>query len=98
YTPIQLGGLYAFPAGADASGQTVAVIELGGGYRTSDLQRYFASLGFATMPSVTAVSVAGGINLPGSAADAEVMLDIEVLGAPCCLVSRCPRGLIRCLI
>lgn len=33
YTPIQLGGVYAFPAGADGSGQTVAVIELGGGYQ-----------------------------------------------------------------
>jgi kumamolisin len=33
------------------------------------------------MPSVTAVPVTGGINLPGTTADAEVMLDIEVLGA-----------------
>ena len=81
YTPIQLGGVYAFPAGGDGSGQTVAVIELGGGYQESDLQTYFDSLGLATMPSVTAVSVGGGTNLPGSAADAEVMLDIEVLGA-----------------
>ncbi|HWF71638.1 MAG TPA: S53 family peptidase [Mycobacterium sp.] len=81
YTPIQLGGLYAFPTGADGSGQTVAIIELGGGYRTSDLQAYFASLGLATMPSVSSVSVAGGTNLPGGLADTEVMLDIEVLGA-----------------
>lgn len=81
YTPIQLGGLYAFPAGADDSGQTVAIIELGGGYRKSDLRTYFASLGLAKMPSVTAVSVAGGTNQPGGAADAKVMLDIEVVGA-----------------
>jgi len=80
YTPIQLGELYAFPAGGGA-GHRVAVVELGGGYRTSDLQTYFASLGLATMPSVTAVSVAGGANLPGSVTDTEVMLDIEVLGA-----------------
>jgi kumamolisin len=81
YTPIQLGGLYAFPGGADGSGQTMAVIELGGGYRQSDLQTYFASLGLTTMPSVSAVSVAGGTNLPSGAADTEVMLDIEVIGA-----------------
>jgi kumamolisin len=81
YTPIQLGELYAFPTGADGSGHTVALVELGGGYRTNDLQTYFTSLGLPTMPSVTAVSVAGGANLPGTAADAEVMLDIEVLGA-----------------
>ncbi len=81
YTPVQLGELYAFPTTADGSGQTVAVIELGGGYRAGDLQTYFTSLGLATMPTVTAVPVAGGSNLPGTAADAEVMLDIEVLGA-----------------
>jgi kumamolisin len=33
------------------------------------------------MPSVSAVSVAGGTNLPGGSGDTEVMLDIEVLGA-----------------
>jgi len=81
YTPTQLGALYAFPAGADGAGHTVAVIELGGGYRSSDLQTYFTSLGLTNLPSVTAVSVAGGANLPGTAADAEVLLDIEVLGA-----------------
>jgi kumamolisin len=81
YTPIRLGELYAFPTGADGTGQTVAVVELGGGYRTDDLQTYFTSLGLTTMPSVTAVSVAGAANLPGTAADAEVLLDIEVLGA-----------------
>ena len=37
-------------------------------------------------PAVTAVSVAGGSNAPGGEADAEVMLDIEVIGplAPGC--------------
>jgi kumamolisin len=59
----------------------VAIIELGGGYVTSDLSTYFKSLGLAKTPSVTAVSVAGGKNQPGSDADAEVMLDIEVVGA-----------------
>jgi len=81
YTPIQVGELYGFPAGADGAGHTVAVIELGGGYRDSDLQTYFASLGLPAMPSVTAVSVAGGLNFPGMPADPEVMLDIEVCGA-----------------
>jgi len=34
---LQLGELYAFPTG-DGSGQTAAVVELGGGYHDSDLQ------------------------------------------------------------
>jgi len=81
YTPIQLGALYSFPAGTDGSGQTVAIIELGGGFTTGDLAQYFRSLGIARAPTVTAVGVAGGANQPGGDADGEVMLDIEVIGA-----------------
>jgi kumamolisin len=79
YTPVQIGQLYDFPAG-DGTGQTIAIIELGGGYQQSDLDTYFSGLGLKT-PQVTAVSVDGGANQPGSSADAEVMLDIEVAGA-----------------
>jgi len=79
YTPVQIGQLYAFPAG-DGTGQTIAIIELGGGYQQSDLDTYFSGLGLKT-PSVSAVPVDGGSNQPGSSADAEVMLDIEVAGA-----------------
>jgi kumamolisin len=81
YTPLQVGALYAYPAGTDGSGQAVAVIELGGGFSSSDLATYFSGLGIAKPPTVTAVSVAGGANQPGGAADDEVMLDIEVIGA-----------------
>jgi kumamolisin len=80
YTPPQVGQLYNFPAGTDGNGQTIAIIELGGGYQQADLDTYFKSLGLAT-PSITAVSVDGGGNTPGGAADAEVMLDIEVCGS-----------------
>lgn len=79
YTPVQVSALYGFPAGATASGQTIGIIELGGGYRAADLTAYFKTLGLPA-PAVTAVSVDGGKNTPGSAsgADGEVMLDIEV--------------------
>jgi kumamolisin len=79
YTPVQIGQLYAFPAG-DGTGQIIAIIELGGGYQQADLDAYFSGLGLKT-PSVSAVSVDGGSNQPGSSADAEVDLDIEVAGA-----------------
>ena len=64
---------------AMANGQTIGIIELGGGYRTADLTAYFKSLG-QKAPQVTAVSVDQGKNTPGNAngADGEVMLDIEV--------------------
>jgi len=82
YTPVQVGQLYQFPQGATASGQTIGIIELGGGYRTKDLSAYFKGLGL-TAPKLTAVSVDRGKNTPGNAngADGEVMLDIEVSAA-----------------
>lgn len=41
FTPPQLASLYQFPQG-DGSGECVGIIELGGGYSTSDLKSYFA--------------------------------------------------------
>jgi kumamolisin len=80
FTPPQVAQLYNFPQGVTGAGQTVAIIELGGGYSTADLSTYFQQLGVKE-PAVTAVSVDGGQNTPGSDADAEVMLDIEVIGS-----------------
>jgi kumamolisin len=79
YTPVQVGELYQFPKGAKAAGQTIGIIELGGGYRAADLTAYFKKLG-QPAPKVIAVSVDKGKNTPGKAngADGEVMLDIEV--------------------
>ena len=83
YTPLQLGTEYNFPAGTDGSGQTIAIIELGGGFAQSELDTYFGGLGI-TGPSVTAIGVDGAANQAGSdpqGADGEVLLDIEVAGA-----------------
>jgi kumamolisin len=79
-TALQVASLYNFPAGTDGTGQTIAIIELGGGYTQSDLDMYFSGLGLDT-PSVTAVGVDGGSNSPGQPADGEVELDIQVAGA-----------------
>ena len=82
YTPVQIAQLYGFPAKASAAGQTIGIIELGGGYRTADLTAYFKTLGMKA-PAVVAVSVDKGKNAPSNAqgADGEVMLDIEVSAA-----------------
>lgn len=80
YPPQQVARRYRFPTGADGTGQTVAVIELGGGYRPADLRSYFTAQGLRT-PRISAVSVDGARNTPGGSADAEVALDIEVIGA-----------------
>ena len=81
FTPAQVARLYDFPEGT-GQGQAIGIIELGGGFRTEDLQAYFSELGIP-VPSVSAVSVDGGQNAPSGdprSADAEVMLDIEAAG------------------
>jgi kumamolisin len=83
YPPNQVADIYQFPAGTTGAGQTIAVIELGGGYSDSDLATYFGGLGI-DVPSVTAAGVDGGSNEPGSdpdGADVEVALDVDVIGA-----------------
>ena len=84
FTPLELGRVYRFPAGTDGSGQTLAILELGGGYTQADLDEYWASIGLADPPTVTAVGVDGAGNAPEgdpNGADGEVLLDIEVAGA-----------------
>jgi kumamolisin len=82
FTPPQLAKLYEFPTGLDGTGQCIAIIELGGGYRTADIKAYFQKLGLP-VPKVKTVRVDGATNQPSSAdsADGEVMLDIEVAAA-----------------
>ena len=46
----------------DGKGECVGIIELGGGYRTVDLQTYFQGLGISPAPNVRAVSVDHGKN------------------------------------
>lgn len=83
YAPTSLAALYDFPHGLDGTGQTIGIIELGGGYDSGDLQKYFANLGVHE-PDVITVPVDGSDNSPTGSAngpDGEVMLDIEVAGA-----------------
>jgi kumamolisin len=87
FNPPQVAQLYNFPTGVNGAGQTIGILELGGGYNASDLSSYFAGLSI-TEPRVTAISVDGAANspnLPSSPtdpnADGEVALDIEVAGS-----------------
>ena len=83
FTPPQLAQLYDFPTGLDGTGQCIAIIELGGGYRNTDLKAYFSQLKIP-LPKVTSIAVDGAHNHPTgdpNSADGEVMLDIEVAAA-----------------
>jgi kumamolisin len=84
----QMSSIYQLstpPAVLSAGGRVnIAIISLGGGFKSSDLKRYWASenLG-ATTPSVYSVSVGGATNSPGDSADIENLLDIQVAGSVC---------------
>lgn len=82
FNPPQVAALYDYPTGVSGAGETIGIIELGGGYNTSDITTYFGGLGI-TPPTVVAVSVDGGTNAPGdpNGADGEVALDIQVAGS-----------------
>ncbi|MGH9407951.1 MAG: S53 family peptidase [Vicinamibacterales bacterium] len=83
YAPPQVAAFYQFPTSVTGAGQTIAIIELGGGYKAADLTAYFDGLRLAT-PSVTAVSVDGARNAPTgdpNGPDGEVLLDVEIAGA-----------------
>jgi kumamolisin len=84
FSPVTVAELYSFPQG-DGSGQTVGIIELGGGFRPGDLKTYFNGVGIRNHPTVLAFSVDNATNRPGTLhhpdpANGEVMLDIEVIG------------------
>ena len=82
YTPLQVARAYSFPNNKGAN-QTIALIELGGGFSSSDLTTYWQQLGVPPV-SVTAIGVDNATNSPSgdpASADGEVTLDIQVAGA-----------------
>jgi kumamolisin len=87
FIPPQVAQVYNFPpapSGTSAgAGQTIGIIELGGGYNPTDLTNYFSQTIGVKPPTVTDVTLDGGSNDPTNpnSADAEVLLDIEVAGS-----------------
>ena len=80
FYPPQVAALYSFPPNTDGKGQSIAILELGGGYVTSDLATYFKAIG-VPLPESVPISVDGATNNPTgptSGDNGEVNLDIEV--------------------
>ena len=82
FTPLQIAQLYDFPTGVDGTGQSIGIVELGGGFSQTDFDTYLSGLGVKAQ-TVTIVSVDGATSSPGqnSNVDVEVMLDAEITGA-----------------
>ena len=87
-TPPGVAGLYQFPQGVDVSGQTIGILEFGGGYNADDVMSYCKGLGVKN-PVLKSVAIAPAANTPeGNVNDVkfgdtdfEVLLDIEVIAA-----------------
>ena len=79
-TPPTVAKLYDFPTN-NAAGQTIAILEFGGGYKIADIQNYFNNVVHLPVPAVVTVGVDGATNSPGQSADLEVVLDIDVAGS-----------------
>jgi hypothetical protein len=83
FTFSAIARLYDFPPGLNGRGQTIGLIELGGGFRKSDLKTFFAEMNLPE-PDVKSVSVDGAHNQPTGgpySADGEVESNIEEVGA-----------------
>jgi kumamolisin len=87
-TPAQVSKIYKFPTvdskgtKLDGSGQSIAIIELSGGFYLEEIKMYFEKLGIP-MPDISYISIGSGKNNPGfdNYADGEVMIDICIVGA-----------------
>jgi kumamolisin len=78
-TPQQVATAYNFPAG-DGAGQCIGILELGGGYLSSDVALTFSAMGL-TPPTMVDVLVSGGLNSPANDnASFENILDIACAG------------------
>ena len=82
FTPPQVAALYNFPKQYNGAGQTIAIVELAGGFRQAELTAYFNQLGI-TPPNVTVADTTVyphcGQNSPGTNPLAPGNYDIEVM-------------------
>ena len=81
HLPNAVTRLYGFPAG-DGHGETIAIIELGGGVSAADTKAAFHTMGLSA-PKVLTILVDGATATPGNDpnSDGEVALDVQVAGA-----------------
>jgi len=82
FFPSELATAYDFPAG-DGTGQTIGLLEFGGGYFPDDLAAFGKAAGLASLPTVVPISVDKMPTNTNDEATGEVMLDVEVLAGIC---------------
>ena len=84
YDPTQVAERYGFPTDVTGANETIALIELGGGYDASQMSSYFAAQNVHRTGTLEAVPVDDASTEPSggpSGPDGEVQLDIELAGS-----------------
>lgn len=81
FFPQELATIYGFPQG-DGQGQTVGILEFGGGFFADDLATFCQNANVA-VPTVNAISVNNTPTNQRDGAEDEVMLDVEVIAGVC---------------
>lgn len=66
--PAQVAEIYRFPKDATGAGQTISLIELGGGFDAADMREYFRRLG-RRPPALSIREIEGARNAPASPAE-----------------------------
>jgi kumamolisin len=82
FFPAELAKIYDFPSG-DGAGQTIGILEFGGGYFADDLTTFCQSAGVSPVPAITVASVDHASTNKRDGAEGEVMLDVEVVSGVC---------------
>lgn len=75
WTVREMAAAYGFPTNLTAAKQSIALVELGGGYHEEDLQQFFASLEMP-MPPIRWVGVDGVENSPAPAGQIRQFLEV----------------------
>jgi kumamolisin len=81
FMPQDVANAYNFPTESMGKGQGVAIIELGGGIDLADNAKYYEEHGLPQPSKINVIEIGGAKNAPGGAADGEVLLDSQVIGA-----------------
>lgn len=81
YLPSEVAEAYEFPQGTTGKGQSVAIIQLGGGIDMANEAAYYKAHG-KKMPEIKVIEINGAKAKTGTnpAADGEVALDSQVIG------------------
>jgi kumamolisin len=83
YNPAEIAKLYNFPPG-DGKGQTIALLEFGGGFVAAQVNAYFVHQGVARTGLLKPIILPDGANVQDNnptKGDGEVQMDIEIAGS-----------------